>query len=249
MKRFEGKVALITGGSTGIGRVTAQRLAQEGALVVIGARRKDLGEVVAEEIRADGGEALFVPADVTLEPDVARLVETAITTYGRLDLAFNNAGLSYPVGPVQNLDGATWQRFLDVNLTGVFLSLKHQIPALLTAGGGAVLNNASILGTVGAPGMAPYVAAKHAVIGLTRSVALEVADKGIRVNALVTGKTDTGMADPFRTFYAANPSALGPTGRLARPEEIASFAAYLLSDEAGYITGAALAIDGGTTAR
>lgn len=176
------------------------------------------------------------------------LTARTIATFGRLDVVFDNAGVQGPITPLQDTTEADWRRIVEVNLTGTFLCLKHQIPALL-AGGGAIVNHASTLGVIGAPGLSSYSAAKHGVIGLTRSAALELAPHNVRVNALVTGTTDSRMADQFLPLFAADPTRLGPTGRLATPDEIVSFATYLLSDEAGYITGAALPIDGGTTAR
>lgn len=252
MGSLDGTVALVTGGNSGIGRATAERLAADGAAVVIGARRKDLGDAVVEAIRAAGGEATFVPTDVTSERDMAALVDIAVRTYGRLDAAFNNAGGGSAFGPVSTLDRAAFTADVELNLTSTFLGLKHQIPALLAAGGGAVLNNASNLGVVGMPGAAAYVAAKHAVIGLTRSAALEVAGSGVRVNALVTGGVDTPL---FRGSMGATEegvaqiSGLHPVGRVAQPAEIASFAAYLLGPESTFVTGAALAVDGGWTAQ
>jgi NAD(P)-dependent dehydrogenase (short-subunit alcohol dehydrogenase family) len=235
-----------------MGRATAQRVASEGAAVVLGARRKDVGDEVVVGIRAAGGQAVFVPTDVTVEADVARLVDTAVREFGRLDAAFNNAGGASTFGPVQDLDEAGWRADLDQNLTSVFLSLKHQVPALLAAGGGSIVNNASNLGVVGMATVSPYVAAKHGLVGLTRAVALELARSGVRVNALVTGGVDTPM---FRNSMGASPegaahiAGLHPVNRVARPEEIASFVAYLLSGESSFITGAALAIDGGWTAQ
>lgn len=245
-------VAIVTGGTSGIGRATAERLAADGAAVVIGARRKDLGDAVVDGIRAAGGEAVFVPTDATSERDMAELVDTAVRTYGRLTAAFNNAGGGSAFGPLATVDRDAFTADVDLNLTSTFLGLKHQLPALLAAGGGAVLNNASNLGVVGMAGAAAYVAAKHAVVGLTRSAALEVAGSGVRVNALVTGGVDTPM---FRSTMgateegAAQISGLHPVGRVARPAEIASFAAYLLGPESTFVTGAALAIDGGWTAQ
>ncbi|WP_228805449.1 SDR family NAD(P)-dependent oxidoreductase [Nocardia higoensis] len=250
--RFAEQVAVITGASSGVGRAVALRLAAEGAAVVLGSRGKDAGEQVAEEIRAAGGRALFVPTDVTVESDVARLTEAAVVEYGRLDIAFNNAGAVRSAGPVEEIDEAGWRADLELNLTAVFYGLRHQVPALAASGGGAILNNASNLGVVGMGSVAPYVAAKHGVVGLTRAVALEAADRGVRVNALVSGAVDTPA---FRASMGATPegeaavTALHPIGRIAAPDEIASFCAYLLSREAGFVTGAALAIDGGFTAR
>lgn len=252
MARFDGKVVLVTGGNSGMGRATAERVAREGAAVVIGARRKDVGDEVVQEIRAAGGQAIFVPGDVTVEAVAAALVDTAVREFGRLDAVFNNAGGASTFGPVQDLDEAGWRADVDLNLTSVFFGLKHQVPALLASGGGSIVNNASHLGVVGMATASPYVAAKHGLIGLTRSVALELATSGVRVNALVTGGVDTPL---FRgTMGATEESAayiagLHPVNRVARPEEIASFVAYLLSDESTFVTGAALAIDGGYTAR
>jgi len=252
MARFDGKVVLVTGGNSGMGSATAARVASEGAAVVLGARRKDVGDEVVASIRAAGAEAVFVPTDVTVEADVAALVETAVSTFGRLDAAFNNAGGGSTFGPVQALDTQGWRADVDLNLTSVFFSLKHQVPALLDAGGGSVVNNASNLGVVGMATASPYVAAKHAVIGLTRAAALELAQSGVRVNALVTGGVDTPL---FRGSMGASPegaahiAGLHPVNRVAQPEEIASFVAYLLSEESTFITGAALAIDGGWTAQ
>ncbi len=252
MSRFEGKVVLVTGGATGMGLAAARRLASEGAAVVLAGRRKDVGEEAAEGIRASGGTALFVPTDVTVEADVAQVVQVAVREFGRLDAAFNNAGGGQAFGPLATLEGEGFAADVALNLHSIFYSLKHEIPAILAAGGGAVLNNASNLGVVGMAGAAPYVAAKHGVVGLTRSAALELAQQGVRVNALITGGVDTPM---FRGSMgataegAATIAGLHPLGRVAQPEEIAGFVAYLLSSEASFVTGAALAVDGGWTAQ
>ncbi|KAA8887453.1 glucose 1-dehydrogenase [Nocardia colli] len=250
--RFAEKVVLITGASSGVGHAVALRVASEGAAVVLGARGKDPGEQVAAEIRAAGGRALFVPTDVTVEADVERLTQAALTEYGRLDAAFNNAGALNSFGPIGEIDEAAWRADLELNLTSVFYGLRHQVPALIANGGGVILNNASNLGMVGMGSVAPYVAAKHGVVGLTRAVALESAAQSVRVNAIVSGAIDTPA---FRNSMGATPegeasiAALHPLGRISQPAEIASFCAYLLSDEASFITGAALAIDGGFTAQ
>ncbi|MFW5418164.1 glucose 1-dehydrogenase [Nocardiopsis sp. CNT-189] len=252
MSRFTDKVILVTGGNSGMGRAVAERLAAEGAAVVLGARRKDLGDQVAAEIRAGGGRAVFVPADVTLEDDAARLVQAAVAEFGRLDGAFNNVGGMNAFGPVPDISDSAWRADLDTNLTSVFYGLKYQLPAILAAGGGAVVNNASNLGVTGTPTVAAYVAAKHGVVGLTRAAALENAAAGVRVNALVTGGVDTPL---FAQTMGATPEgraqveSMLPVGRLAQPDEVAAFTAFLLSDESRFITGAALAIDGGITAQ
>lgn len=251
-ERFASKVVLVTGASSGIGAAVARRVAAEGAAVVLGARDKASGDRVAEEIRAAGGRAVFVPTDVTVADEVARLTQAALDEFGRLDAAFNNAGAVNAFGPIQDIDEDGWRADLELNLTGVYYGLRHQVPAILGSGGGAILNNASNLGVVGMGSVAPYVAAKHGVVGLTRAVALETAQQGVRVNALVSGAVDTPA---FRSSMGATPegaaavAALHPLGRIARPDEIASLCAYLLSDESTFVTGAAIAIDGGFTAQ
>jgi NAD(P)-dependent dehydrogenase (short-subunit alcohol dehydrogenase family) len=240
------KVVLITGATSGMGRATARRVAADGATVVIAGRNAAAGEAVAAET---GG--LFVPADVTVEQDVARLVRTTVERFGRLDAAFNNAGGVNATGPIDRLAGDDWHADLSQNLTSVFHCLKYQVPAMAAAGGGAVVNNASIGGVKGIPGLAAYVAAKHGVIGLSKSVALEWADRNVRVNVLVTGNVDTPL---YRRLVGMTPEDPGelpapnPAGRVASPEEIAGFVAYLLRDEAAFISAAELPIDGGSTA-
>jgi NAD(P)-dependent dehydrogenase (short-subunit alcohol dehydrogenase family) len=196
---------------------------------------------------------LFVATDVTVERDAERLVAAAVTEFGRLDGAVNNAGGVSAAGPVDTVGGVAWHAELEQNLTSVFYCLKFQIPAMIaSAGGGSIINNASTGGVRGIPGLAAYTAAKHGVVGLTRSAALECAGRGVRVNALVTGNVDTPL---YRDLLGAPPEgqlpgpAPNPTGRVATPGEVASFAAFLLSDESAFITGAALAIDGGATAQ
>ncbi|GAB3960405.1 SDR family oxidoreductase [Micromonospora vulcania] len=250
--RFADKVILITGATSGMGRAVAERVAAEGARVVLAARGKDAGEALVADLHSAGRDAIFVPTDVTVGAEVAQLVRRAVDHYGRLDGAFNNVGAATAYGPIADIEEDAWSADLALNLSSVFFGLKYQIPALQASGGGAIVNNASNLGVTGAAGMASYSAAKHGVVGLTRSAALDTAATGLRINALITGGVDTPLLrgamgpNPEEAIRAAG--AMHPVGRIAQPDEIAAFAAFLLSDEARFITGAALAIDGGMTA-
>ncbi|MFF3514368.1 SDR family NAD(P)-dependent oxidoreductase [Streptomyces sp. NPDC002573] len=249
--RLQSKVVLVTGGSSGMGAAFAKRAASEGATVLIGARDKERGEATAAAITAEGGTALFVPTDVTVEEEVAHLVDVAVKEFGGLHGAFNNAGGGNSQGALRDIDAPFWDNVIALNLTSVFYSLKHEIPAIVASGGGSIVNNASVVGVVGDPGAPAYAAAKHGVVGLTRSTALGAAKEGVRVNALVTGLVNTPL---WQGFTASNPEAAHallsqqPTGRAADESEIAAFAAFLISDDSPFITGAALAIDGALTA-
>jgi NAD(P)-dependent dehydrogenase (short-subunit alcohol dehydrogenase family) len=203
--RFADKVILIIGATAGIGRASAERLAAEGAKLILAARGKQAGDTLVASIRAAGGEAKFVATDMTVEAEAAELVREAMSRYGRLDGAFNNVGTVTAAGPVTEIDGDAWQAELALNLSSVFYGLKHQIPALEASGGGAILNNASACGVAVAPSTPAYTAAKHGVVGLTRSAALDAAASGIRINALLTGGVDTPL---LRSLTQSEP---GPT--------------------------------------
>ncbi|MEV7994853.1 SDR family oxidoreductase [Streptomyces sp. NPDC086077] len=241
----------MTGGTSGMGSAFARRAASEGATVIIGARDKERGKTTVADIAAEGGTALFVPTDVTVEQEVAHLVDVAVKEFGALHGAFNNAGGGNSYGAVRDIEASHWDSVIALNMTSVFYSLKHEIPAIVASGGGSIVNNASVVGVVGDPAAAAYAAAKHGVVGLTRSAALDAAKESVRVNALVTGLVNTPL---WRNHVEASPESASailkqqPTGRAADETEIASFATFLLSDESPFITGAALAIDGALTA-
>ena len=250
MKGLGGKVALVTGGSSGIGRAAALAFAREGAKVVVADIQVEGGEETVGMVRGSGGEALFVKADVSKGGEVEALIAKAVGTYGRLDCAFNNAGVEAEQGLVLLCDypEEEFDRLIGINLKGVWLCMKYEIPQMVKQGGGAIVNTASIAGLVGCGLSAAYVASKHGVVGLTKTAALDYARAGVRVNAVCPGVTRTPMVDALVGGDAemeAQIVELHPIGRLASPEEIAEVAVWLCSDEASFVTGHAMPVDGG----
>lgn len=249
-KQFENKIAIVTGGSFGIGRAAAIAFANKGAKVAIVDFVED--NVTLDEIKSSGGEAIFIRCDVSKDEEVSKMVETVVTTFGRLDYAFNNAGVEGITAPVQECTEENWERTVGVNLKGVWLCMKYEIAHMLRQGKGAIVNNASIAGLVGFPGLPAYVASKHGVIGLTKNAALENAKLGIRVNAVCPGVIKTPMVDRFTGKDKAVEKQfedMEPIGRMGQPGEVAEAVVWLCSDSASFVTGHAMTVDGGWVAQ
>lgn len=246
--RLDGKVAIVTGGGSGIGQATSVLLARRGASVVVADRDEEGGAATVAMI--DEGRAIFVPTDVSNESSCNEAVERAVSTFGRLDIAHNNAGINIAGINLADVDLESWNRVISVCLTGVFLGMKSQIPAMLESGGGSIINTSSGEGVTARPGHAAYVSAKHGVIGLTRAAAMEYSASGIRVNSVLPGAIETGLA---RQSRIERPGVMDrvisehPIGRIGQPEEVAEAVAWLASDSSSFVTGSALVVDGGYT--
>jgi NAD(P)-dependent dehydrogenase (short-subunit alcohol dehydrogenase family) len=248
---LEDKVGLVTGGTSGIGRETAVLFAKAGVKVVVAGRREKEGQETVELIRAEGGDGLFVKSDVSKASEVEALVQRTVESFGRLDVAFNNAGIEGAWVPIVRESEEDWDRVININLKGVWLCLKYEIRQMLKQGsGGAIVNMASINGLVGAVGAAAYSASKHGVIGLTQTGALENAKTGIRINAVCPGFIETPMADRIFRVPGLQKYILSchPIGRLGRPTEIAEAVVWMCSDQASFMTGQSLVLDGGLLA-
>lgn len=252
--QFEGKVAIITGGSSGIGRATAIAFGKAGAKVVVAARRDFEGEETVSQIKQAGSEAVFVKTDVAQESDVEALVSKTVETYGRLDYAFNNAGIDGGNAPLHEQSIEQFDQLISINIRGLFLCMKYEIIQMLRQGEGVIVNNSSMGGLIAFPRIGPYHASKHAVMGLTKSAALDYAQSGIRINAVNPGIIDTDlisrmtekMGDPKTASQQL--TTMIPMGRMGKAEEIASTVLFLCSEAASYITGQSLVIDGGYVA-
>jgi NAD(P)-dependent dehydrogenase (short-subunit alcohol dehydrogenase family) len=248
---LKGKVAIVTGASSGIGKSIAQSFAREGAAVVVSDLNQDAGEKVVADIRAAGGEATFVAGNVSKPADCERTVQAALERYDRLDVACNNAGIGGDTKPTAELSIEGWQKVIDINLSGVFFGMKYQIPAMLKGGGGSIVNMASILGQVGFANSSAYVAAKHGVVGLSQTTAIEYAAKKVRVNSVGPGFIHTPLTKNLEEDRKTNEMliSLHPMGRLGNPEEVAELVLWLASEKSSFVTGAYYPVDGGYLAR
>jgi NAD(P)-dependent dehydrogenase (short-subunit alcohol dehydrogenase family) len=245
---LEGKVAIVAGAGRGIGAAAARALSRAGATVVVAARTRSEIETLEGEIKKSGGTALAIPADVTVENQVADLVNQTVATFGRLDIAFNNAGAGHRPRPLAEFDLADFEQTISTNLVGMFLAMKYEIPAMLAAGGGAIVNMSSTAGLQGAPGMGPYSAAKHGVIGLTKAAALDYGRSNIRINAIAPGPIVNERIAQLPEEARQHIARSVPLGRLGEVDQVAAAVVWLCSDEAAFVHGAVLAIDGGRLA-
>ncbi|MDJ0703635.1 MAG: SDR family oxidoreductase [Leptolyngbyaceae cyanobacterium MO_188.B28] len=251
-RQFDAKVALITGGTSGIGKATAFRFAAAGAKVVVSGRSPERGGETVAQVKANGGDAAFILADVTQAESVKALVQKTLETFGQLDYAVNNAGVNPRFAPITEWDEAGWDEVIDTNLKGVWLCMKYEIPQILKQGGGAIVNTASVFGQVGFPTASIYIASKSGVIGLTKSAALEYAQQGIRINAVCPGVIATPLVEEATRGDAeaiAQLEALHPMKRLGKSEEVADAIAWLCSSQSSFVTGHTLTIDGGILAQ
>jgi NAD(P)-dependent dehydrogenase (short-subunit alcohol dehydrogenase family) len=249
---LQGKIALVTGGGSGIGRATALRLSREGAKIMIADYMPEGGERTVRMIKEAGGEASFVEADVAVGKQVEKMVNETVKTYGRIDCAFNNAGIEGRIANTVECPEEVFDRTIAINLKGVWLCLRYEIPQMLKQGGGSIVNTASVAGLVGFVGLPAYNASKHGVVGLTRTAALEFATQKIRVNCVCPGVIRTPMVERIldkQGFTEQELNAGEPVGRMGQPEEIAEGVAWLLSDAASFVTGHPMVIDGGWVAR
>jgi len=246
------KVAIITGASSGIGRATAVALAKEGVRVVLAARRAKESEETLQLVKKAGSDGIFVKTDVASEHEIEQLVELAVGKYGRLDYAFNNAGVVEDATSFVDQTSSVFDNIMNINVKGVWLSMKYEIPQMLKNGGGAIVNNSSGLGVIGMPQMPVYIASKHAVLGLTKSAALEYAKSGIRINAVAPGAIETEMFEKLvegKKQLRDTFNSMHPIGRVGKSEEIANAVVWLLSEKASFVTGHTLLVDGGLVSR